>query len=115
MIKREIKRFADAIHGLLCLFRYEKHAQIHLIALALVVSGGVYFNISLIEWIAVVFAIGLVITAEALNTAIEKLGDFVHKDKHENMRIIKDMSAGAVLFAAITSIIIAGIIFIPKF
>jgi diacylglycerol kinase (ATP) len=58
--------------------------------------------------------IGLVLVAEALNTAIEKVADFVHPDYHEKIGFIKDIAAGAPSFAAFTSLIIAGFIYIPK-
>ena len=53
--------------------------------------------------------------AESANTAIEKLSDFVHKDYHKDIGFIKDIAAGAPAFAAIIAIIIACIIYIPKF
>ena len=56
----------------------------------------------------------MVLIAESLNTAIEKLGDFVHPDYHKKMGHIKDISAGAAFFAAIFAIIIGLIIYIPK-
>ena len=59
-------------------------------------------------------AIGLVLVAESLNTGIEKLADFVHPDYHEKIGFIKDVSAGSSGIAAIISLIIAGIIYIPK-
>ncbi len=81
----------------------------------LVVIVGRYFQISLNEWLAIVICIGAVLSAETVNTAIEKLADFIHPQKNEKIRQIKDLAAGAVLILAIISLIVAGIIFIPKF
>lgn len=61
------------------------------------------------------FAIGLVITAEALDTAIEEIANFIHPAKNPKIGYIKDIAAGAVFFAAITALVIGCIIYIPKF
>jgi len=113
-MKNEWHKLKVAVNGLILFFRTEHHGMLHLLALIVVTCAGFYFSISPYEWIAVVICFALVITAEALNTAIEKLGDFVHKEKHEHMRIIKDIAAGGVLFSAIVAIVVACIIFIPK-
>lgn len=75
---------------------------------------GFYFNISMTEWMIQCLVIGLVLVAEALNTAVEKIADFIHPDYHEKIGFIKDIAAGAPAFAALTSLIIAGIIYLPK-
>jgi diacylglycerol kinase (ATP) len=83
--------------------------------IAIIISVlGLYFNISNIEWMVQFLAIGMVLVAESLNTAIEKIADFVHPDFHVKIGFIKDIAAGAPTFAAITSLIIAGFIYIPK-
>ena len=60
-------------------------------------------------------AIGLVLGIEGLNTAVEKIADFIHPEYHERIGFIKDIAAGSVFFAAMTAIAIASIIYIPKF
>ena len=75
---------------------------------------GLYFNISNTEWMFQFLAIGLVLVAESVNTAIEKLADFVHPEYHEKIGFIKDIAAGAASFAAFTSLIIACFIYISK-
>jgi diacylglycerol kinase (ATP) len=77
--------------------------------------AGFYFEISAVEWMLQIFAIGLVMSIEGLNTAVEEIADFVHPDFHNKIGFIKDVAAGAVFFAAITAIIIGCIIYIPKF
>ena len=67
------------------------------------------------EWLFQTLAIGFVMSIEGLNTAIEKIADFIHPSYHEKIGFIKDISAGAVLFAAFTAIAIGLIIYIPKF
>ena len=66
------------------------------------------------EWLVVVLCITVVLTLEMINTAIEKLCDVVQPDYHPQIKIIKDIAAGAVLIAALGSIIIGAIIFVPK-
>ena len=76
---------------------------------------GFFMNLSATEWMMQVIAIGLVLIAESLNTAIERIADFIHPDYHDKIGHIKDVSAGAAFFAAIIAIIIGFIIYIPKF
>ena len=67
------------------------------------------------EWMMQILAFGLVLGVESLNTAIEKIADFIHPNYHEKIGFIKDIAAGAVLFAATTAIIIGLLIYVPKF
>lgn len=86
------------------------------IAIAILVSIlGFIMQLKAQEWLFQCLAIGLVLVAESLNTAIEKLCDFIHPDFHKRIGFIKDISAGAVTFAAIIAIIIGLIIYLPKF
>ena len=80
----------------------------------LMVIAGFYFHISHEEWLIQTLAIGLVLGIEGLNTAIEKVADFIHPEFHERIGFIKDIAAGAVFFAALTAIAIGCIIYIPK-
>ncbi len=76
--------------------------------------AGFYFTITKTEWLFQILSIGLVMSIEGLNTAIEKVADFIHPNYHERIGFIKDIAAGAVLFAAFTAITIGLIIYIPK-
>lgn len=96
------------------MFKEERNARIHLIMAIGSMVGGVYFNLSLSEWIFLVFAIGLVIALELINTALENLADFVSPERNEKIKKIKDLAAGAVLISAICAFMIGSIIFIPK-
>ncbi|WKD86402.1 Undecaprenol kinase [Polaribacter huanghezhanensis] len=75
---------------------------------------GFYFDISATEWMLQLIVIALVLVAEACNTAIEKMADFVHPEFHKKIGFIKDIAAGAPSFAAIFALIVVGIIYIPK-
>jgi diacylglycerol kinase (ATP) len=81
----------------------------------LMTIAGFYFKISTTEWLFQTMAIGLIMSIEGLNTAVEKIADFIHPNYHERIGFIKDIAAGAVFFAALTAIAIGLIIYIPKF
>ncbi len=76
---------------------------------------GFLMQISATEWLFQILAIGLVMSVEGINTAVEKIADFIHPNYHERIGFIKDISAGAVFFAALTAIAIGCVIYIPKF
>lgn len=84
------------------------------IAVVLIITG-FYFHISHEEWMFQTLAIGLVISIEGLNTAVEKVADFIHPEFHHRIGFIKDIAAGAVFFAALTAIAIGLMIYLPKF
>ena len=113
-IRKAIRSFRYAGMGIYSLFRYENNARIHLIACLLVVIAGISLNISPNEWCIIVILIGLVWSAEAINTAIEKLADVVSPDYHRAIKDVKDLAAAGVLILAISAVIVGGIIFIPK-
>jgi diacylglycerol kinase (ATP) len=113
-IQARLKSFVYAFEGVMLFIRFEAQATIHLIAIVAVLGAGYWFKISSMEWIAVVFAIGIVISAEMLNTAIEKLTDMVSPQINPQAKIVKDLAAGAVLIASLTAFSIGLIIFLPK-
>ena len=78
-------------------------------------SIGILINITATEWLFQTFAIGLVMSIEGLNTAVEKIADFIHPNYSQRIGFIKDIAAGSVFFAAITAIVIGLIIYVPKF
>lgn len=102
------------LRGIGFLIKTESSIKVQLCAAIIVTIAGFYFEISTTEWLFQILIIGLVLVAETLNTGIEKLADFVHPDYHKKIGFIKDVSAGSAGIAAIISLIIAGIIYIPK-
>lgn len=103
-----------AWRGLVAIARTETHFQIDLLAVAIVVAFGVFFQIERTEWLAVSLAIGLVLSCEALNTVVERLVDLVHPARHPDAGRVKDMAAGAVLVAALCSLVVAAFVFGPR-
>lgn len=109
-----MKRFRYAFKGIFFAFKTQSNIRIHTIAALLVTIAGFIFKLSLVEWGLVIFAIGLVLVSELINTAIESLVDVISPAHSEKAGFIKDVAAGAVLIAAVVSIIIGLIIFLPK-
>lgn len=110
-----LKAFRYAFKGAFLLLRYEASVQVQTTIALLMIIAGFYFEISTVEWMFQIFAIGLVLSIEGLNTAVEEIADFIHPDFHSKIGFIKDVAAGAVFFAAVTAIIIGCLIYIPKF
>lgn len=110
-----LKSIIYAVKGAVKLITTEHSVIVQFSLGILLIIAGFYFNINTTEWLFQTLAIGLVMSIEGLNTAIEKMADFVHPNYHEKIGFIKDISAGAVFFAAITAIIIGLIIYVPKF
>ncbi len=102
-----------ALKGALILIKTEHSIQVQIAITILITVAGFYFDISNTQWMFQMLSIGLVLSIEGLNTAIEGISDFVHPSFHSKIGYIKDVAAGAVLFAAFTAIVIAGLIYIP--
>ncbi len=110
-----LKSMKFAVQGALKLLTTEHSVMTQFgIGVILTICGFV-FDISKTDWMFQIFAIGLVLSVEGLNTAIEKIADFIHPEFHEKIGFIKDIAAGAVFFAAMTAIAIGCFIYIPKF
>lgn len=113
-IRKRIKSFLFAFNGLKILMTEEHNARIHLVAAICAVIASIVFEISAFEWIAVIVAIGLVFALELMNSAIERIADFIAPEKNEKIKKIKDLSAAGVLISAITALIVGLIVFLPK-
>lgn len=109
-----LKSFKFAFNGIRILFVNEHNAWIHLAAAMLVIIAGIVLKISISEWLAVLIAIGLVFTSEAINTSIEKLSDFISPERQNSIKEVKDLASAGVLISAITALIIGLIVFAPK-
>lgn len=107
-----LKSFGFAFKGLNYALK-ERNFRLHLASTFLVISLGLYFNINRIEWIVILFCIGLVLSMELVNTAIEEIVNFISPEHNLRAGKIKDLSAAAVLIASIFVLIIAIFIFLP--
>lgn len=112
VIKR-IKGIIIAISGMFFLLKNEDSIKVQLLCIILFVFLGYYFDITKNEWIIHIILIGFILTAEALNTVAEKICDIINPNYDSRIKLIKDIAAGAVSFAVISSIIVLLIIYYP--
>jgi len=110
-ITGRIKAIFYSVKGAFLLLKTEHSIQAQSFIALLFIIAGFYFEISGIEWLFQVLAICLVLTAESLNTAIEKLADFIHPDYNKKIGFIKDVAAGAVFFATIFALLTVYVIY----
>ena len=113
-IINRLKSVKYAFLGMLRLIKTEASIQIQFVIAIIVTVAGFYYSISNTEWIMQCFAIGMVMSIEGLNTAVEEVANFIHPNHHPKIGIIKDIAAGAVFIASIAASIIGLIIYIPK-
>lgn len=111
---RVIKSFACAFDGLKDCILHEKNFRIQYIIAILMVIAGIFFSISVPEWMIILLCFAVVLSFEIINSAIEKLCDLVCSDFNLTIKKVKDMSASAVLLSAIIAFVIGCIIFLPK-
>jgi diacylglycerol kinase (ATP) len=114
-IRSRIKSFSYALAGLGQFVIREHNARIHLVATIGVIIVALLVGVTRTEAAILTIVTGLVWMAEIFNTCIERLADFITKERRPEIKLIKDLAAGAVLTAAITAVIVALFIFIPKF
>ena len=108
------KSFSYAFQGIKTAYKNEPNLRIHTIAAILAVSFGALLGISAVEWLLLTFTIFYVITLELLNTVLENLVDLTSPEIRPYAKVAKDVSAACVLLAAIMSVIVGMVLFIPK-
>lgn len=104
--------FADAFHGIALGILSERNMRIHLTATCYVLFFALKLNLTRAELAALAITVGVVISAELMNTAVEKLCNFVEPRLSPHIRIIKDIAAGAVLVCALAAVVVGGVIFV---
>lgn len=114
-IQARLRSFTHAFRGLWWLIRDEHNSWIHLAIVAILVPACFILNISLTEWMIIILCIGLVLSLELINSAIERMADKISPHQDADIGKIKDIAAAAVLISAIASAIIGLIILVPKF
>jgi len=108
-----VRSFGHAWRGLMLLLQTQPNARIHALATVLVVAAGALFGITPAEWALIVLSMVCVWAAEALNTAVEFVVDLASPEHHPLAGKAKDVAAGAVLVAAIGSVIVGVFVFGP--
>lgn len=111
---RYIKSFFHALNGLWYAIRYEHNMYIILLAIFVVIIAGFYFQISTVEWLFCIVAMGMVMAIELINSAIEAVCDRVILESDPLIKIAKDTASGASLVLSITAALIGCMIFVPK-
>ncbi len=109
-----LKSVGYAFKGMLILIKTEASIKIQVVIAIIVTIAGFYFEITRTEWLIQISMIGLVMSIEGVNTAVEYIADFIHPDHHPKIGLIKDIAAGAVFIASIVAVIVAFIIYLPK-
>lgn len=109
-----LKSIGYAFKGAVYLVKTESSIKIQVFIAIAVTIAGFYFDISNTEWLIQIAFIGLVMSLEGMNTAVEYISDFIHPDRHDSIGRIKDIAAGAVFIAAVSASIAALVIYIPK-
>lgn len=113
-LKKTLKSFKYAFRGVGALAQSENNFKVHVFSVVLVIISSFTLRINKREWLIVIMLIGFVLTAEAFNTAIEKICDFIHPEYHDRIGEIKDLAAAGVLIAAMVAFVVGLLIFVPK-
>jgi diacylglycerol kinase len=100
--------------GVRALVVSQPNARIHLAVAILALAVGVALRLSWVELAIVCLTIAMVISVEAVNTAVEALVDLLQPEYHQVAGLAKDLSAGAVLISALGSVAVAGFLYLPK-
>ncbi len=109
-----LESFEDALRGVALALRTERNLRIHFVTAVLVTAGGLLLGLSTLEMAVLVLIIGMVITAELINTAIEFMVDLIQPREHPFAAMVKEIAAGAVLFASLVAVIIGFFLFGPR-
>lgn len=112
--RERVRSVGYALKGAWILLSSEGSIQVQFVIALGVAGAGWYFDISATEWMIQLMAIGMVMGLEGVNTAVEKLSDYVQPEIDPRIGRLKDISAGAVLLASVIACIIGGIIYIPR-
>ena len=110
---RFIKSFGYSIEGLKYAYKYEQSMLIHVIATVCVICANIFFQVTGMEWLITVIAIGMVLSAELINSAIEAVVDLITLEEHPLAKIAKDCSSAATFVLATMAAIIGLVVYIP--
>lgn len=113
-LRKILDSFNYAVAGIVYSIKSQRNMKIHMIAALLVLGLAIYLRISTREFLIIFFAITLVVMAELFNTAIEAVVDLYVQEYHPLAKTAKNVAAGAVLMAALNSIVVAYIIIFPR-
>ena len=104
----------NALNGIILAFKSESNIRIDIFAMVLTIIGAIIIKVNYIELLIIILTIGIVISAEMFNSAVENTVDLITQEYNNKAKIIKDISAGAVLITSIIAVVVAVIIFMNK-
>ena len=113
-IVHQVKSFGFAIEGIIYSYNKGTHFKIHIAFAILIIVLGLIYKLSAYEWLVIILISSAVISAEAINTAIEEACDVLHPEHHPGAKLAKHCAAGGVLILSVAAIIVGFIIFFPK-
>ena len=113
-MKKWLNSVRYALNGLTWFLRHERNGRLEFVITLITVAMGVWLHISMTEWCLVMLCIALIIAGEMINTSIERVADFMTREQHPEIGLIKDLAAGAVLVLSVIAAMIGLLIFAPK-
>ena len=106
--------FVCAARGIKEAIKTEANLKFDILVAIIIIACGFFFRINMVEWIVCILAIGVMLFAELMNTAVEAVVDLYTRENNKQAKKAKDISAGAVLILSINVAVIGLIIYIPK-
>ena len=101
-------RLGFAVGGIVSTLRSERSFRVHAVAVVNVTGVLIWLRPAPLWWAVVGLTSALVLAAELVNTAVERLADHLHPELHPGIRAVKDCAAGAVLIASLGALAVAG-------
>ncbi len=108
-----IQSFQYAFSGIWHTLKTQRNAQIHICIAAIILALGLALNLTLTEWAILILTMGFVIATEMLNTVAESAMDYISTDFNPQIKVVKDVAAGAVLVSALTAVVVGLLILGP--
>ncbi|MBK8391281.1 MAG: diacylglycerol kinase family protein [Saprospiraceae bacterium] len=112
-LRNRLYSFRFAFNGLKVLFLEEHNSRIHLVIALVVIMAGFLCKITNYEWLAILLSLGLVISLEIVNTALEKIADFISPEYDLRIKVIKDLAAAGVMVGAFAAVGVGLVVFGP--
>jgi len=113
-VKEFIDSFNYAVSGIMAAMKMEKSLRFHYIAAISVILLSTFFNLTRVEFMILLLTVVLVVVLEMINTALEKTVDMITREYHPLARVIKDVSAGAVLIASLNAVVVGYLLFFDR-
>ena len=110
---RFLKSFGYSLEGLAYAYKYEQSMLIHVIVTIIVVAVNILFKVDLMVWLVTLLAIGMVLSAELINTAIEAVVDLVTMEIHPLAKIAKDCGSAATFVLACMAAALGVVVYAP--